>query len=162
VEHGYEPASTNRIVQRFGGSKATLFRYFPSKQALLEAVVQRVAAQWRETVDVKSIPALEKIFRGTAGRPLIAAISSRLRLWNRSGYLASREPERDAVRFLDLLVAGMVSRRLYGEASPSAARLEAHIKGGVALFLHGCEGAGAPGNSRVAGSSAPRRRRLSR
>ncbi|MFK5047857.1 TetR/AcrR family transcriptional regulator, partial [Klebsiella pneumoniae] len=29
MEHGYAGASTNRILDRFGGSKPTMFRHFP-------------------------------------------------------------------------------------------------------------------------------------
>ena len=56
MAYGYEAASTNRITRGFGGSKATLFRYFPSKEALLEAVVRRIAGGWRERVDCAEIP----------------------------------------------------------------------------------------------------------
>jgi TetR/AcrR family transcriptional regulator, mexJK operon transcriptional repressor len=41
---GYANVSMNRVVERVGGSKATLYSHFPSKQALLLAVVQDVEA----------------------------------------------------------------------------------------------------------------------
>ena len=41
---GYAGVSINRVVERVGGSKATLYSHFPSKQALLLAVVQDVEA----------------------------------------------------------------------------------------------------------------------
>ncbi|MEO6248139.1 MAG: TetR/AcrR family transcriptional regulator [Sphingomicrobium sp.] len=47
IEYGFGAASTNRIAARFGGSKATLFRYFSTKEALLEAVIERIASEWR-------------------------------------------------------------------------------------------------------------------
>src|SRR5262245_18385995 len=53
---GYAGASTNRIVERFGRSKPTLFRYFPTKRALFEGVVARIAARWAEQVDWREIP----------------------------------------------------------------------------------------------------------
>lgn len=52
---GYERANTNNIVARFGGSKATLFRYFPSKQALFEGVIRRIAGTWSEQVKWQDI-----------------------------------------------------------------------------------------------------------
>jgi AcrR family transcriptional regulator len=55
MAHGYFAASTNRICRAFGGSKATLFRYFPTKEQLLEAVVRRIAAEWQGAVDWRSI-----------------------------------------------------------------------------------------------------------
>ncbi len=42
-ETGYELASMSEIAARVGGSKATLYNYFPSKESLFTAVVQGVA-----------------------------------------------------------------------------------------------------------------------
>lgn len=39
-EMGYERASMNELAKRLGGSKATLYSYFPSKEALFVAVVR--------------------------------------------------------------------------------------------------------------------------
>ena len=39
-ELGYEGASMSELAQRLGGSKATLYGYFPSKEALFVAVTQ--------------------------------------------------------------------------------------------------------------------------
>lgn len=44
-EMGYERASMNELAQRIGGSKATLYGYFPSKEDLFVAVTQGVADQ---------------------------------------------------------------------------------------------------------------------
>lgn len=43
MEMGYERASMNELAKRFGGSKATLYGYFPSKEELFVAVVQAFA-----------------------------------------------------------------------------------------------------------------------
>lgn len=40
-EFGYERASMNELAKRLGGSKATLYGYFPSKEALFSAVVRQ-------------------------------------------------------------------------------------------------------------------------
>jgi AcrR family transcriptional regulator len=42
-EKGYERASMNELARRLGGSKATLYGYFPSKETLFVAVVKAVA-----------------------------------------------------------------------------------------------------------------------
>lgn len=42
-EQGYERASMNELAKRLGGSKATLYGYFSSKEELFMAVVQSVA-----------------------------------------------------------------------------------------------------------------------
>lgn len=39
-EFGYEGASMNELATRLRGSKATLYRYFPSKEALFDAVIR--------------------------------------------------------------------------------------------------------------------------
>lgn len=46
MEHGFAAASTNRILDRFGGSKPTMFRYFPTKREMFAAVVERIAQGW--------------------------------------------------------------------------------------------------------------------
>lgn len=43
TEMGYERASMNELAKRLGGSKTTLYGYFPSKEALFVAVIQTVA-----------------------------------------------------------------------------------------------------------------------
>src|SRR5579862_7687727 len=42
-EKGYERASMNELARRLGGSKATLYGYFESKESLFVAVVKAVA-----------------------------------------------------------------------------------------------------------------------
>ena len=42
-EKGYERASMNELARRLGGSKATLYGYYPSKEELFVAVVKAVA-----------------------------------------------------------------------------------------------------------------------
>ena len=44
-EMGYERASMNELAKRFGGSKGTLYGYFPSKEELFVAVVKAVATR---------------------------------------------------------------------------------------------------------------------
>ncbi|MFC4308835.1 TetR/AcrR family transcriptional regulator [Steroidobacter flavus] len=46
LELGYERASMAEIASRLGGSKATLYGYFPSKEALFLAIVNKLAEQY--------------------------------------------------------------------------------------------------------------------
>nr|WP_298724479.1 TetR/AcrR family transcriptional regulator [uncultured Steroidobacter sp.] len=46
LELGYERASMAEISARLGGSKATLYGYFPSKEALFLAIVSKLAEQY--------------------------------------------------------------------------------------------------------------------
>ena len=52
---GFAGASTNRILERFGGSKPTMFRHFPTKQRMFEEVVRRIADRWHDAVQWESI-----------------------------------------------------------------------------------------------------------
>ena len=45
LERGFEGTSTDAIIERVGGSKATMYRLFPSKEFLLAAIVARVGAE---------------------------------------------------------------------------------------------------------------------
>jgi len=65
-EMGYERASMNELAKRFGGSKATLYGYFRSKEELFVAVVEAVATghlleatQELATEAIEGRPALE-------------------------------------------------------------------------------------------------------
>jgi AcrR family transcriptional regulator len=44
-EQGYEQTSMSQVAQRVGGSKATLYNYYPSKAELFVAVMQAAAQQ---------------------------------------------------------------------------------------------------------------------
>ncbi len=47
-EEGYAAASMSTIAARLGGSKATLYNYFPSKEALFEAHVRQQCGRFAE------------------------------------------------------------------------------------------------------------------
>ncbi|WP_168403804.1 TetR/AcrR family transcriptional regulator [Erwinia amylovora] len=44
-EMGYERASMNELAKRLGGSKGTLYNYFPSKEELFSAVIRTYATR---------------------------------------------------------------------------------------------------------------------
>ncbi|WP_267389621.1 MULTISPECIES: TetR/AcrR family transcriptional regulator [unclassified Sphingomonas] len=52
---GYAGASTNRILELFGGSKPTMFRHYPTKREMFQAVVARIAARWSSEIDWQHI-----------------------------------------------------------------------------------------------------------
>ena len=70
-------------------------------------------------------------------RSLQAALAEHLSVWASAGLLACRDPAGDAQRFFDLLVAGAVSRALYGAERLVGDALAAHVVGCVDLFLEG-------------------------
>ena len=86
MEHGFNGVSTDQVVAASGGSKATLYRYFPSKEALFEAIIDDVAApavdsdgdeSW-DHVELES--GLRRIGRATASATLDPRTISLMRL----------------------------------------------------------------------------------
>jgi AcrR family transcriptional regulator len=55
MAEGFAGASTNRMLEVFGGSKPTMFRHFPTKRALFEGVVARIAGRWASQIDLARI-----------------------------------------------------------------------------------------------------------
>lgn len=177
MAEGFAGASTNRILERFGGSKPTMFRHFETKRALFEAVVARIAERWRDAVDMTDIsdaephawlehfavralawiltdesifvgrmaiaeghlfPEVGETYRQHAVTPLNDLLAAQLASWTARGLLACDEPQRDALAFFDLTLAGMVSRKLYRvDAGFDPASLSDHARRCVALFLDG-------------------------
>jgi AcrR family transcriptional regulator len=53
VLHGYEAANTNRIAEVAGVSVGTLYQYFPGKEALVAALIERHCEQmWAMTLEL--------------------------------------------------------------------------------------------------------------
>jgi AcrR family transcriptional regulator len=50
-DEGHEDLTTERVAERSGVNIATLYHYFPNKQALLHALAQRFAEQQQELLD---------------------------------------------------------------------------------------------------------------
>lgn len=51
LEHGYARISLSAIAAQVGGSKATMWRHFPSKADLFAAVLERQTASFRASLD---------------------------------------------------------------------------------------------------------------
>ncbi|MBL8266986.1 TetR/AcrR family transcriptional regulator, partial [Steroidobacter sp.] len=65
LELGYERASMAEISSRMGGSKATLYGYFPSKEALFLAIVSKLGEQYVS-------PAIERLEQSVDEDPRVA------------------------------------------------------------------------------------------
>lgn len=177
MAEGFAGASTNRILERFGGSKPTMFRHFETKRALFEAVVARIAERWRDAVDMADVsdaeprewlerfgvralrwiltdesifvgrmaiaeghlfPEVGEAYRQHAVTPLNDLLAAQLAAWTARGLLQCDDPERAALAFFDLTLAGMVSRKLYRvDARFDDASLADHAHACVSIFLHG-------------------------
>ncbi|AZO29884.1 MULTISPECIES: TetR/AcrR family transcriptional regulator [Mesorhizobium] len=64
LTHGYDKASLNDVIAAAGISKGAFYHYFPSKEALLEALAERFAKQALAGVqDILADPALDPLGR---------------------------------------------------------------------------------------------------
>lgn len=59
AEHGYNGVSMDQLVSEAGGSKATLYRYFSSKQQLFEAIIDDLSAANAPSDDIGDLSSLE-------------------------------------------------------------------------------------------------------
>lgn len=57
LNQGYAAATMSAIAAELGGSKGTLWSYFPSKEALFEAVIERATEEFRYQLTVVLNPA---------------------------------------------------------------------------------------------------------
>ena len=77
ARHGFAGTSTDMVVAEAGGSKATLYKYFPTKDDLVRGLMDRVAASInRDHVDpeLDEMPLAEALTR--IGRSALDAICS--------------------------------------------------------------------------------------
>lgn len=65
VEHGYQGTSTTAVCARAGVSQGALFRYFPTKQALLSASAEHLYEQ----LDERFVQRFQKLDRGERSTP---------------------------------------------------------------------------------------------
>ncbi len=106
IRSGYAAANTNAITEAFEGSKATLFKYYPTKALLLEAVVKRISQDWRAAVAWRNIadPTPQAWLEAFAIQVLGWILSERVLFVGRLGVAEGRNlPELQPV-FKDLAV----------------------------------------------------------
>jgi len=97
---GYEAMSIQDVLDELEASKGAFYHYFDSKQALLEAVIERFAdatmASITPILDDPDLPALRKLERALAGiarakaerKDLVLAV---MEVWNSDGNAIVRE-----------------------------------------------------------------------
>src|SRR5208283_4633841 len=77
MKEGYDRASTNRIAEVAGVNISSLYQYFPSKEALVAAVIDRhletLRTTLRATFEARPDAALEEQVRGVFGSYLALA-----------------------------------------------------------------------------------------
>lgn len=93
-EHGYSGTNMSAIAAKLGGSKGTLWSYFPSKEELFAAVIEDTAAGIRSNIDVSGpkddpVELLRRLARSIIDRALSPIVLSMFRL---VGAEAGRQP----------------------------------------------------------------------
>lgn len=84
-EHGYSGTNMSAIAAKLGGSKGTLWSYFPSKEDLFAAVIEDTAAGIRSHIDVSGpkddpVELLRRLARSIIDRALSPIVLSMFRL----------------------------------------------------------------------------------
>jgi AcrR family transcriptional regulator len=101
-EHGYADTGMSAIAAKLGGSKGTLWSYFPSKEALFTAVVEDTAAGIRGQMEMlplgdgDPVERLTRLCRSVIERALSPMVIAMFRL---IGPLADRQPELSRIFF---------------------------------------------------------------
>ncbi len=135
IEHGYPGVSMDQIVAAAGGSKATLYRYFSSKEQLFSAIVDELqtvvgaAPPTQDVIDLDLADGLRVLARATADGALSdrAIVLMRLAVGEHSRFpelgrlLFELAPERSYVRLKDFLRA----KREHGEVEFDDAQIAA-------------------------------------
>jgi TetR/AcrR family transcriptional repressor of mexJK operon len=85
LEHGFNGVSMDQLVAAAGGSKATLYRYFDSKEALFAAIIDDIATASAPAVDEDwaAVPlrtGLDQLVRATCAAALADSTIELLRL----------------------------------------------------------------------------------
>jgi AcrR family transcriptional regulator len=118
AEKGYEATTMTEIAQRAGAAIGSLYQFFPSKEALAEALFNRYAER-----AAQSFARVEEVAPGRSARELADLIID---------YKLALRTDRDATIALSSSVAGIVERRKpLGDA----------LRGRIASILRAANGA---------------------
>jgi AcrR family transcriptional regulator len=118
AEKGYEATTMTEIAQRAGAAIGSLYQFFPSKEALAEALFNRYAER-----AAQSFARVEELAPGRSARELADLIID---------YKLALRTDRDATIALSSSVAGIVERRKpLGDA----------LRGRIASILRAANGA---------------------
>lgn len=108
LTQGYENTTVTQIMKAVGLTKAGMYHYFPSKEAILDAAVDLgMAAAIRQTrEDMAGLGVMEKMLRFTQGSATPNSMMEKFREYrrkNRDSYAAYRIREKGVHAFIPLL-----------------------------------------------------------
>jgi AcrR family transcriptional regulator len=140
---GYEAMSVQDLLDNLEASKGAFYHYFDSKQALLEAVIERFADSALAAVspilndpDLPALRKLERVFAGIARfkaeqKDLVVAI---MEVWNSDGNAIVREKLRRLTARLMVPLVARVVRQGIDEGTFSVSSPEETAKVFLALM----------------------------
>ncbi len=140
MRDGYDRASTNRIAEEAGVSIGSLYQYFPTKEALVAALIEREVESQFHVVSSRLAEVMDAPLE-TAVRELVEAVVDAHRLHPKLHRVLTEEvPRVGALKRIveleaktaELLVAGLALRR--DEVRPQNLELAAF------LLVHAVEG----------------------
>jgi AcrR family transcriptional regulator len=97
AEKGYEATTMTEIASRAGAAIGSLYQFFPSKEALAEALFDRFAERW-----AASFARVEELAPGSSAREVADLLVD---------HKLKQRTDRDAAIALSSAVAGIVERR---------------------------------------------------
>jgi AcrR family transcriptional regulator len=142
AELGFEGVNTNLVASRAGVNIASLYRYFPNKQAIFAAISERLAANFK--AEIKGLVA-----QIDAGRPWKEAVADGMRLaaqrrlnspGERSIRIAIRlspelqELDRLETNAVSAMLADLMTRRSGAEPERAALAARVAIEMGAAIL----------------------------
>jgi AcrR family transcriptional regulator len=78
IKHGYEGATTGRVAERAGVSIGSLYQYFPNKEALVAALIERHANE------------IVRVIEAALEDPALSAVAEGIRALIKAGMVAHR------------------------------------------------------------------------
>jgi AcrR family transcriptional regulator len=136
LERGFEATTVGEIVARSGGSLATLYAWFGSKESLFEAIVEELSSQIVAPLDAPEFESrpLDEALRLFGERFVALLLSPRVLRWRRM--CVSEGPRSPALRAALLRTGpGRVRERLAAYLTTQAETGGLHLD--VDVFLHG-------------------------
>ena len=153
LEKGYAGTSIDEVVQRTGGSKASVYKYFGSKEGLFAEMFGTHCQVFLATLQIPNELSdnLEQTLTQFAERVLVAFVDPErvakhglglladfLQRHHQAGMINCPHPDIAAIQFMEMIKGHVQWRALLGlPAFPEHLNRENYIKEAIRVFLRG-------------------------